>query len=177
MDYINSEEYKKKFKGITGKAKVDNQIYNQAKAQLTHRNGSDKEDMCLIDSDTGEIMGRQTSSNSDFGVNYNKSLKDAVSNASPDTLISLHNHPTNNPPTGDDIVSNAVHNYKFGIVVTHDGRVYKYKAGKVPFSNNIFASKVDKYRAMPYNYSESEAIVKTLDEFVKMYGMEWSELV
>ena len=173
LEYINSKEYKNKFKGITGNQKVDEQIYNQAKAQLIHRNGTYKEDMCLINSLTGKIEGIQTSSTTDTGVDYNKSLKNAISSNPPNTLISIHNHPTNNPPTGSDIVSNGANKYKLGIVATHDGKVFTYKAGDKIFTSNIFGKSVDKYREMGYN--EFEATLKTLTKFKYDYGIEWSE--
>lgn len=173
LEYLKSEEYKNKFKGITGDTKVDEQLYKQSKAMLTHRNGTDKEDMCLINSNTGEIEGRQSNSKSDFGVDYNNSLRDAINNNAPYSLISIYNHPTNNPPTGSDLVCNGLHKYKLGLVVTHDGRVFTYKAGKIPFSAESFGARVEKYRKLEYN--EFDAIVKTLSDYTTKYGIEWSE--
>ena len=175
LDYISSKEYHNKFKGITNNRIVDEQIYTQSKAMLTHRNGTDKEDMCLIDSSTGKIVGRQSSSQSDFGIEYNDSLINAIAQNPPNTLISIHNHPTNNPPTGSDFVSNGRNKYKLGIVVTHDGKVFIYKAGKQPFTATSFGKTVDKYRGGEYNLSEYDAIIKTLEEYRQCYGIEWSE--
>lgn len=175
LNYIKSKEYKEKFNGITGNKKVDNRIYSQSKAMLTHRNGTDKEDMCLINSVTGKIEGKQTSSKTDFGVDYNDSLNEAIDNNSEYSLIAVHNHPTNNPPTGSDIISAGGHKYKMGVVVTHDGRVFTYKAGDIPFSENAFAKRVDKYRSSEYNLSESNAILQTLQDFKNTHGIDWSE--
>ena len=173
LEYISSEDYHKKFKGITGDYQVDEQIYKQSKAMLVHRSKTNKEDMCLIDSRTGNIVGRQTNSKSDFGVDYNNSLNNAIKNNPRDVLISIHNHPTNNPPTGSDIVANGSKGYKLGVVVTHNGRVFTYKAGKTPFTASSFGKQVDKYRSL--NYNESDAIIQTLSDYTKQYGIEWSE--
>ncbi len=175
LKYISSKEYHSKFIGLTGDAKVDERIYEQSKAMLIHRSKTDKEDMCLIDSRNGNIAGRQTNSKSDFGVDYNDSIKNAISKYPRDTLISIHNHPTNNPPTGSDIVSNGGNGYKFGVVVTHNGKVFTYKAGNKPFTATSFGKTVDKYRGGEYNLSEYEAIIKTLDEYKRYYDIEWSE--
>ncbi|MEE1075875.1 MAG: phage minor capsid protein [Acutalibacteraceae bacterium] len=177
LKYISSKEYHSKFIGLTGDTKVDERIYEQSKAMLIHRSKTDKEDMCLIDSRNGNIAGRQTNSKSDFGVDYNDSIKNAISKYPRDTLISIHNHPTNNPPTGSDIVSNGGNGYKFGIVVTHNGKVFTYKAGNKPFTATSFGKTVDKYRGGEYNLSEYEAIIKTLDEYKRYYEIEWSELL
>lgn len=176
LDYIKSKKFKNKFKDLTGNKDVDNSLYLRAKAMLTHRNGTDKEDMYLIHSVTGKIEGKQTSSKTDFGVDYNKSLNKAIDNNSEYSLISIHNHPTNNPPTGSDIISAGGHKYKMGVVVTHDGRVFTYKAGNIPFSEGTFANKVDNYRSGEYNLSESDAILQTLMDYKKSHGIDWSEL-
>lgn len=91
----------------------------------------------------------------------------------PYSLISIHNHPTNNPPTGSDLVSNGSRKYKLGVVVTHNGRVFTYKAGNTPFLANSFDNIVDKNRSRGYN--EYEAIVETLKQYQRDYGIEWSE--
>lgn len=175
LEYISSKEYHNKFKGITGDYKVDEQIFKQSQAMLVHRNKTDKEDMCLIDSRTGSIVGRQTHSKSDFCVDYNESLNEAIKNNPRNTLISIHNHPTNNPPTGSDIVTNGSKGYKLGVVVTHNGKVFTYKAGDTPFRASTFGNVVDKYRKQEYNLSEYEAIIRTLNDFKQRYGIEWSE--
>lgn len=173
LKYINSDEYKQKFNGITGNPKVDKQLHSQAVAQLTHRNGTYGEDLTLINAETGNIEGRQSKSLSENGVEYNNSLNKAVEHNPPYSLISIHNHPTNNPPTGSDLVSNGSRKYKLGVVVTHNGRVFTYKAGNTPFLANSFDNVVDKNRSKGYN--EYEAIVETLKQYQRDYGIEWSE--
>ena len=173
LEYLKSEDYKNKFKGITGNTKVDEQLYQQSKAILTHRNGTDKEDMCLIDSRTGEIAGRQSNSKVDFGVEYNSSIENAIKNNPRGTLISIHNHSTNNPPTGSDFVSNGSNGYQLGLVVTHNGKVFTYKAGEKPFTAAGFGKQVDKYRG--FGYTEYDAIINVLTDFSVQYGIEWSE--
>lgn len=175
LDYIKSSEYKNKFKSITDNDKVNAVLYKQAKAALTHRNGTSKEDMWLINSETAVIEGKQTNSRSEYGVDYNSSLINAIKRNRPYTLISLHNHPTNNPPTGSDLSGNAKKKYALGVVVTHSGKVYSYKAGKKPFFPSSFDKRVDKYRGTRYNMSEEEAIIQALRDYESEYGIEWRE--
>lgn len=173
LEYLKSDEYKSKFKGITDNEEVNEQIYRQSKAILTHRNGTDKEDLILIDSITGKISGKQCNSQIDFGIEYNKSVTEAVKRSQPYSLISIHNHSTNNPPTGSDLVSNGANKYKLGVVVTHNGKVFTYRAGQMPFSAESFGMRVDKYRSL--NYNEYDAIIRTLLDYSVQYGIEWSE--
>ncbi len=178
MEYIKSREYHDKFKTITNNQAVNEQIYKQSKAFLTHRNGTNYENICLIDNKTGRIVALQNDSQNDFDVgDYNKKMKDAIKNNPPYSLISLHNHPTNNPPTGSDIVSNGSNKYQLSVVVTHNGKVFSYKAGNKPFTAYSFGMRVDKYRGNKYNLSEYEAIIQTLKDYTEQYGIEWREFV
>lgn len=52
----------------------------------------------------------------------------------------------------------------------HHGRVFTYKAGNRPFTEDYFSQAVDKKRGMGYN--EVEAIELTLQDFVRDYGIE-----
>ncbi|MDD4843205.1 MAG: phage minor capsid protein [Anaerotignum sp.] len=176
IDYINSSEYKDKFKHITNNVKVNTQIYDQARAMLIHRKGTHNEDLCLINSLSGEVVGRQVNSNVVYNVVYNRSLNKAIAENEPFTLISIHNHPTNIPPTGKDFTSNGSHKYNLGIVACHDGTVYTYKSGNKIFTSGLFDKRVEKYKKVYYNSSEVEVHEMVLDEFVKEYGIEWSKI-
>lgn len=173
LEYIGSPEYKAKFNQITDKPEVNESIYQRAKAMLTHRNGTDKEDMYLLDKESGKVAGSQTGGKTDYEVVYNPSLSNAVKNYKPDSLISIHNHSTNLPPTGSDFTSNGLHRYSLGVVACHDGTVYTYKAGKRIFTAGLFDGRIEKYKNWPYNMSEMDAHKRVLDEFVEEYGIEW----
>lgn len=173
LEYIGSPEYKAKFNQITDKPEVNEGIYQRAKAMLTHRNGTDKEDMYLLDKESGKIAGSQTGGKTDYEVVYNASLSNAVKEYKPYSLISIHNHSTNLPPTGSDFTSNGLHRYALGIVACHDGTVYTYKAGKRIFTAGLFDGRVEKYKNWPYNMNEVDAHKRVMDEFVEEYGIEW----
>lgn len=177
LEYIESREYHNKFKNITDNSVANEQLYKCSKAMLIHRNGTDKEDMYLIHSVNGKICGKQTHSLKDFGVEYNDSLLNAIKEYPQHTLIAVHNHSTNLPPSGNDLVSAGGKKYKFGIVVTHDGKIFKYTVGNKCFTVKFFAGLVDKYRGAGYNLGEYEATAKALDECAKLFNIDWSECI
>jgi len=43
-----------------------------------------------------------------------------------ESYYAIHNHPTNSPPTLQDFIHLQEHGYTFGIVVCHNGDIYKY---------------------------------------------------
>ncbi len=172
--YINSQEYKQKFMNITDNDLVNTQLYRCAVAMLTHRNNSKMEDMYLIDSITGKIVGSQTSCEILYKVNYNNNMKKAILNSDEYSLISIHNHPTNVPPTGGDFTGAFNNKYKFGIVVCHNGDVYYYKVGNKQFLGYMFDKSVENLKARGYN--EYDAFEQTLNRFIKNYDIEWRRL-
>lgn len=172
-EYISSKEYKEKFSNLPYNESVKNSIYEQSKAILTHRNGTYYEDICLIDAKTGEIKAKSYNNKTQNEVVYSNKALEIVNNNKGD-LISIHNHGTNNPPTGSDVVSASRKQYQMGIVVCHDGSVYTYRPAKKVFSRFYFDTTVDKYKKLGYN--EKESIIKVLSEFSNNFGLEWEEL-
>lgn len=173
FDYVNSKTYKAKFMSISENQTVNNAIYLQAKAILTHRSGTYFEDLCLIDGDSGKVMGITANSKAENVVTYSMRMKEIALN-NPNKLISVHNHGTNNPPTGSDLVSAGYRKYRIGVVVCHNGDVYTYKSGMEAFSADFFDKTVDKLKKSGYN--EAEAIRESLNRFAKSRGIEWRQL-
>lgn len=175
LEYIKSPEYKAKFSRITDKPEVNESIYQRAKAMLTHRNGTNREDMYLLDRSSGHVIGEQTASKTDYEVVYNDSLQNAIKESKPYSLISIHNHSTNIPPSGSDFVSAGYRQYGMGIVACHNGDVYVYEAGNKPFSGKLFDDTVEKYMKRGYT-NGVEANIKALEQFEVDYGIKWRRL-
>ena len=177
LSYIDTEIYRRKFNQITSNTSVNDALRKYSKAMLTHRNGTDGEDLYIISSKTGKRLFSKTIGSNELGVELSK---DEIQNikrfAKDEGVIALHNHPTNLLPTGSDFVSAGARGYDFGLIATHDGRVFWYKAGDKPFRSEYFNKTVDKYVSEPYNYDIEKAQVKTLSEFKKEFGIEWREL-
>lgn len=174
--YVKSKEYKEKFNQISNNKKVNETIYKKSIDMLEHRNNTDYEDMYLIDSVTGKVVATQTHSNAILGVVYNDEIKQVLRKSEANTLISIHNHPRNTPPSGGDFVSSARNGYKQGIIVCHNGDIYLYKTGKKPFTSGLFDRKVIEYKGTPYYLNEKDAYIKVLNQFEEEYGIQWKEI-
>lgn len=173
--YINSDQYRAKFNSISENPALNQAIYKYCKAAITHRSGSYKEDLTILRLDGGFVG--QTSGKVDHETHYSQKLTDKVAAAKPYTLISIHNHGTNLPPTGADFSSAGYHKYAFGIVACHDGKVYYYSSAHAqPFLPTLIDETVDKYLKPPYNLEEVKAARKALDAISQTHGIEWREL-
>ena len=180
---VDSNEYKEKFATITTDNAVNEKIYDKSLDILYHRNGTDYEDMHLISVVDGKVKGSQTKVEYYDRVSeelrhnhvwYNESLESAVKNNPQNTLISIHNHSGNKPPSGGDFESQFTHRYKGGVISCHNGDLYYYEVGKKRFTGTLYDMTVDKY--IKQGYSESEAYIKTLDQFVEDFGIKWRRL-
>ena len=174
LEYIKSSEFRRKFSRLTNNTSVNESIRQYAMAMLTHRNGTDGEDLYIINAETANREFSKTDAKEILGVQLNDKEKLKIRNIREkkgEKIIGIHNHPTNVYPTGSDFATAGYRRYKFGVVVTHDGRVFKYSSGEKPFKAEYFDKRVDKYTDKPYNLDIYKAHEKVLEEFRKEYGI------
>ena len=135
LKYIESEEYYKKFRGISGKEEVDSILCDYARRILKERNRTCYETLVLLDLDTGEEI-RTIHSPKEYEIVYSEDderiIRDAVDNKT--RIIALHNHPTGYPPTANDAVSSLMRKYTIGIVCGHNGLLYAYLPSEREYS-------------------------------------------
>jgi len=173
-DYIASDEYARKFSGLTGNDEADNEVLKLARASLIHRSGTFGEDLHLVSIVDGKEKGGNTSSKSALCVEENDSISSAVSSNPPNTLFAIHNHPNNVPPTGSDLVTSGHRRYAGAVVALHDGTVYYYRHGDIPFYAKMFDNRVQSFENK--GLSEADAIEASLKEFEGRYGITWRRL-
>lgn len=174
LEYFKSSEYKKKFDNISTNTALNEALYRYSRAAVTHQSGKLNEDLYVLDIQ-GNLIGR-TSSKAEYQTEYSERLKKRIAEAEPYTLVTIHNHGTNVPPSGADLANSGAKKYAFGIVACHDGKVYYYSAAKArPFTSYLIDDKVDKYLEPPYNLDAIEAFTRALNG-AKDYGIEWREL-
>ena len=175
LNYIKSEEYKKKFSKISDNAKLNSQIYKYAKAMLINRNGTDHEDSYILDSN-GNVVNRTLSKKDELlQVSLSSdALKHIHNDFKAGSLIGVHNHPTNIGPSGSDYATANKRKYKFGIIIAHNGDIYKYSADK-PIYRGLVDKTIASLRESRYNYSEEEIIHETIKR-LKGWGLKCEKL-
>lgn len=176
---IESNEYKRKYNGITGDSNVDDALYKYAKTGLVHRDGTNCEDLYILSLKTGKVLGKNVSGTDSFGVRVNKSIVDAVKNNQGD-LIGLHTHPDGTPPTGSDFETAFKRRYSFGTVACSDGSVYTYGCSDQFASARIIDDTIEKFKKLvdvsgTKMYSNDiEAHLAAIESLRKDYGI-WYE--
>lgn len=175
LDYINSKDYADKYMKISKDMELNNVIYSKSMDILRSNNSSDTEGLCVISVSNRQVLLNVRGKPDVIGVELNKKQMSII-NKHKNDIIGIHNHPTNLLPNGSDFVAAGARGYQYGIVVTHDGRIYKYSVGDKPFLPYLLDNRIDKYCSKEYNLNIKEAYEKALNEFRKEYGISWQEI-
>lgn len=146
---IDSSNYRKRIDKISDNADVNRSIWNCAKEILNHRTGTKYEDLVFVDSTTGKFA-----LNKDYNVENrakpNKPMNKMLSELEPHTIIAIHNHPGSSAPSISDIMVCVQRKYKYGVVVCHDGKIYKYSVDKEKFNKMNASFALDRIEKKGY---------------------------
>ena len=139
---ISSAGYRRKFTDITGENKISRSLWENALDMLDHRSGTRYEDLAFVDSKTGDAKINKNYDKENT-ASPSKSMKKMLTEAEPYSVIAIHNHPGSSAPSYSDLVVCKNRKYKYGLVVCHDGTIYKYSVDDKKFNKPMAISAVD----------------------------------
>ena len=173
--FIESDDYRNRFIGITGDNAVDEIIADIAADILKSRSGTYNEILVLIDIKTGNEIIRISENDEIKRIIYTtedeKIIKEAIDIGI--TLFAIHNHPTGWPPTADDCVSANQRGYSEGITLGHNGSVYSYYPSEVEFTEE----ECDEIHAIIAEMTEYESKINTILETWKSVLSEFGMII
>lgn len=126
--YISGGEYKRKIDMITNSSDMNRIIYQKAKEMLEHRSGTPFEDMYWFDMESKEIICSKLDELNRLEVRHTKAIEKKLKNCN--NILAVHTHPHSMPPSVEDFNCFVKSGYKMGIVLCHDGTIYRYFAFK-----------------------------------------------
>lgn len=163
-DLINSSEYRRKFNNVSDQTKINRTAWKLSKEIIKHRSGTKYEDLAFIDSKTCKYTINKNY-NVESQAKMNKPMKKMLNKSAKNEIIAIHNHPGSNVPSTADLIVCKNRGYKFGLVVCHNGKIYKYSVDKDKFNLPIVAAALDWMEAKGY----TEKVKKNfMDAGVKM---------
>lgn len=175
LKYVNSPEYRQKFNSISDNSNLNSAIYRYCKAAVTHQSGGYYENITILKSD-GTLVG-QSSGKIQYETFYSDDLKGKIAQEPEYTLVSIHNHGTNLPPSGADFVSAGNKRYAMGVVCCHNGEVYLYDVrNATPFLPQLLDKFIDNLVSTEYTGHRIEAHEKAMDRLSMDYGVKWRKL-
>ena len=173
FDYINSEDYKKKFTALTHSPEVNEAIYETAKRMLKHCDGTKHEDLYLINADDGTVFAKETETKRESGVVYSEQFLEKLEElkASGIRVIGIHNHPQGTPPTADDFRKAQENGYMYGIVAGHNGQVYVFETPSEPISKILAESMENDICGMAVGGTDIDRASKMVYD---IYGLKYT---
>lgn len=167
---INTKGYQDGVISLTdGKKVLGTSVCKVAKTMLQHRQGTEQEDLYLLDARTGNIVYKDDTSTAKMGVEKTPELTALLSKDDEKRYISVHNHPKDGYPSAADF--NALYDnpkIKYGIIVGHKGTVYKYTAPKKRIPELDIELAIVKYEKK--GYSKHLAKENAFDYLSKVFG-------
>lgn len=150
-DIIDSNGFRKRVDILQESIKVRRSIWQNAKDMLHHRTGTKYEDLAFVDSKTGKSVINKAFDKERHAA-PNRKMVDMLKETEPYTIIAIHNHPGSSVPSLADLSVCGRRKYKYGIVVCHDGKIYKYDVDKDKFNPAIANAALDKMEIEGYNH-------------------------
>lgn len=173
---IRSAEFSRKFSDLTDDSRINDRIRSLAQGNITKNNGTYTEMLDVIDLDTGESVVRKVGERNAMEVALSPEERATVREHK-GRIVGIHNHPTNIYPTGSDFVTAAARGYEFGIIVTHDLRVFKYTGPKIVIKPEAIDEIIDKQIKMAYTDDDkSRGFERAMKELEGRYGITWEEV-
>lgn len=152
---IRSAAYRRRIDKISNNTDVNRAIWNNAQEILLHRSGTKFEDLAFIDSETGKSLINTSFDKENF-ARPSKRMEEMLKNAKPYTIIGVHNHPGSSVPSIPDLKACANRKYKYGIVICHNGTIYKYSVDNNLFNEPMASSALDRLEKTGYNSRVNE---------------------
>ena len=160
------------FRGLTKNNVFNEAVYKKSIKILNHRNGTNFEDMAILDYKTGKTIVEQYSA-----LNPNKvgltveQVQKVLESKGP--LVVLHNHPASGRPSWPDIkVLLSYPNITRSVIVGHDGTIYMiYNIKRTVNIENIWNELYNRY----VNKSPNKVVAahKALDDLYAMHLFDY----
>lgn len=154
---IFSEDFGRRVSTIDENRNVTEIIKSEGRKILEHRNGTEFEDLIFINSQNGDYITR-TDFDEPRRVGPSKKMLAMLREADDYTIVVVHNHSGSTVPSASDIYRLVERKHPYGVILCHNGDIYKYSCTK--FNEPIYASAVAKLDRSGYNN-------KSIDEFAQ----------
>ena len=164
---VNSKEFHDKFERVTEHKSANESLYQEAMKILEHRDGTDLEDIVIIDAKTGELIVKNTLSTASGQTGLTKEQYEIYSKAKGKKIL-IHNHPNSGRLSFTDLrtlfMSDDV---EASVAVGHNGTIHiASNPNRAIDIEKIYESLYDKHKEM---YADSKiARTMALNELYKL---------
>jgi len=173
---VKTSEWDKKFDSITDNKKLNALIRDEALRIFEHRDNSDYEDLSIINATTNSLVGRSTNAKQPGETRYTEDLRRKIQAAHNrgKSLISIHNHPNDAPPSLSDLSSMNTRGYSKSIAIGHGGSIFVVDKIATRFMRYDYAESFNRH--IQDGLNEHKAAIMALKELQDKGLISWREL-
>lgn len=154
---VNTKTHKDELAVLLGEKKVCIAVSKIETEVLKHREGTEYEDLYLIDARTGKIVARNISSTELLKVAKTEEMSHILKVDEKKDYVLIHNHPYSSPPSTADFNSLFKNpKIKYGVVIGHNGTVYKYTAPCTEIADDDLGLLIKHYGDLKYSQLTAE---------------------
>ncbi len=165
-DLVKSKEFRSKFDSMDSDKKIQRQYYQVAKKMLSHRSGTNGEDLYFYNTRTKKWYSSTTGKQAGT-PDYTEEIRRALQESEKGEIVSFHNHPLGMPPSAGDLNAALKNGYQKGYTIGHDGTVFEYTAPKYSIDKSIYDTRISKYKFL--GQTEFEAQYHALIDLAELY--------
>lgn len=170
--YIESGEYRRKFDKITDSASFNKLIYKCAKQMLFHRSGTKYEDMYWLDMENETVICSKLDESKEQTIRMTDAISRRICKCN--QILPIHSHPSSMPPSPDDFNCMLHDNYQIGLIICHDGTIFKYSA-KHAIDKNLWDMYISNF--LKEDYDMYDAQILALNKFKSSGDIDYEEVL
>ena len=172
-DLVKSKEFRSKFDSMDSDKKIQRQYYQVAKKMLSHRSGTNGEDLYFYNTRTKKWYSSTTGTQAGT-PDYTEEIRRALQESEKDEIVSFHNHPLGMPPSAGDLNAALKNGYQKGYTIGHDGTVFEYTAPIFIIDEAVYNKRISLHAEK--GDSEFQAQVNALLDLQEFYKFKFKEM-
>ncbi|WP_276686755.1 phage minor capsid protein [Ruminococcus callidus] len=172
-DLVKSREFRSKFDFMDSDKKIQRQYYQVAKKMLSHRSGTNGEDLYFYNTRTKKWYSSTTGTQAGT-PDYTEEIRRALQESEKGEIVSFHNHPLGMPPSAGDLNAALKNGYQKGYTIGHDGTIFEYTAPIFIIDEAVYNKRISLHAEK--GDSEFQAQVNALLDLQEFYKFKFKEM-
>ena len=165
-ELLNEKTLRERIDSLGEDIQTNREIWKCSREILAHRDGTVYEDLAFVDTVSHRHLINKGFDYYDKKSGISKCIPNApmrtlLKESNPYTIIGIHNHPHSHIPSKEDIYGAFYRKYKYGLILAHNGYIFKYSIDVNTFCMPQALFVLDLFEKAVYNEDERKISIYT----------------